>query len=135
VPLLVFDLPVHVLLAHAVVVLVPLAVLGSVTIAVRPAARRQYGLSAVAVTAAATVSVPLATEAGEALERTLPPVHAHLGHEMLPLGITLLLLTAALLILDRARHDLPTRRREVPPRRLTTRDRAGSGALPLRRTV
>jgi len=38
VPLLVFGLPTHVLVVHAVVVLVPLAVLGAVVIAVWPAA-------------------------------------------------------------------------------------------------
>ena len=116
-PLLVFGLPTHVLLVHAVVVLVPLAVLGSVTIAVWPAARRRYGWPAVAVTAAATVSVPLATEAGEALEHALPrspeiAAHAHLGDELLPFVITLLLLTVALMVLDRARRTL---RREVDP--------------------
>jgi glyceraldehyde-3-phosphate dehydrogenase/erythrose-4-phosphate dehydrogenase len=41
VPLLVFGLPTHALLVHAVVVLVPLAVLGAVVVAVWPAARRR----------------------------------------------------------------------------------------------
>src|SRR3954467_12720153 len=72
VPLLVFGLPTHVLLVHAVVVLVPLAVLGAVVIAVWPAARRRYGWLVVAVTVVATATVPLATEAGEALEHALP---------------------------------------------------------------
>jgi hypothetical protein len=119
VPLLVFGLPTHVLLVHAVVVLVPLAVLGSVTIAVWPAARRRYGWPAVAVTAAATVSVPLATEAGEALEHALPrspaiATHAHLGDELLPFVLILLLSTVALMVLDRAGRSLRTRR-EIDP--------------------
>lgn len=119
-PLLVFGLPTHVLLVHAVVVLEPLAVLGAVVIAVWPAARRRYGWLVVAVAAVATATVPLATEAGEALERALPrspaiATHAHLGDELLPFAIVLLVLTAALMLLDRSRHRAGSIR-EIDPR-------------------
>lgn len=47
-----FDgLPVHPLVVHAVVVLLPAAVLGTIAVAVRPAWRRRYGTLVVGVTA------------------------------------------------------------------------------------
>lgn len=120
-PLLVFGLPTHVLLVHAVVVLVPLAVLGAVVVAVWPAARRRYGWLVVAVTAVATATVPLATEAGEALEHALPrspaiATHAHLGDELLPFVMGLLVLTCALMLLDRRRQGSGGLHREIDPR-------------------
>ncbi len=87
-PTFVSDLPVHVLVVHAVVVLVPLAVLGTIAVVLWPAARRRYGWLVVALAAAAAVSIPLATSSGEGLERRLPrtallQAHTHLGDELL----------------------------------------------------
>jgi uncharacterized membrane protein len=81
----VFDLingvPVHPLVVHAVVVLLPLACLGTLAIAVRPAWRERYGLLVVACAAAATALMPVATSSGEALEHRVgsPGQHAELG--------------------------------------------------------
>ena len=73
------------------------------------------------MTAVAAVTVPLATEAGEALEHALPrspaiATHAHLGDELLPFTIALLVLTAALMLLDRRRQVRGGLRREIDPR-------------------
>src|SRR3954462_15316089 len=83
VPLLLFGLPTHILVVHAVVVFVPLAALGVVVIAVWPRARRRYGWLVLAVTVVATVSVPIATNAGEALEHALPRTAALETHTRL----------------------------------------------------
>lgn len=66
---LVNGLPVHPLAVHAVSVLVPLAILGVIGVVARPAWRERYGMLVMAITIAATISVPVATASGEALAR------------------------------------------------------------------
>jgi uncharacterized membrane protein len=105
-----FDLingvPVHPLVVHAVVVLLPLAILGTVAIAVRPAWRRQYGHLVVAVAAAATILIPVATSSGEALEKHVgdPGRHARLGDQLIWFAVPLLLLDLVLVHLSRRGH-------------------------------
>ena len=100
---LINGLPVHPLVVHAVVVLLPLGTLGTIAIAVRPAWRRPYGLLVVACTALATVLIPVATSSGEALEERVgnPGEHAELGDQLIWFAIPMLLLAAALWWLDR----------------------------------
>lgn len=95
---LVDGLPVHPLVVHAVVVLVPLSVLGTIALAVRPAWRERYGVLVLAVTAVATVLIPVATSSGEALEKRVgdPGVHAHLGDQMIWFQLPVLVTCAAL---------------------------------------
>ncbi len=100
---LINGLPVHPLVVHAVVVLLPLATLGTLAIAVRPAWRRPYGALVVACTAVATALIPVATSSGEALEKHVgdPGEHAELGDQLIWFAIPMLLLAAALWWLDR----------------------------------
>jgi uncharacterized membrane protein len=107
-PVFVFGLPLHVLVVHAVVVLVPLAVLGTVVVALWPAARRRYGWLVVGVTAAATVCVPIASGSGEDLRDRLVPSdlireHAHLGDQLLVFVAALFVVSTALVWFTR--HD------------------------------
>lgn len=124
-PVFLSGVPLHVLVVHAVVVLVPLAVLATLTIALWPAARRRYGWVAVAVTAAATVAVPLATSSGEDLRDRLAPTdlirqHAHLGDELLVFVAGLLVVSAGLVWFDRrVRSEAPGAARRVPSRPVT----------------
>jgi hypothetical protein len=67
VPITVAGLPAHPLLVHAVVVLVPLAALGAVTISVRPAWNRPYGPLVAAAALAAAGAATLAYFAGQQL--------------------------------------------------------------------
>ena len=62
------GLPAHVLLVHAVVVLVPLSALLVLLVGVWPAARRRWAVPAAVLAVVAAVAVPLATESGEWLE-------------------------------------------------------------------
>ncbi|MEV4388804.1 DUF2231 domain-containing protein, partial [Micromonospora sp. NPDC049580] len=55
------GLPLHPLVVHAVVVLLPLAALGVAALAVRPSWRGRYGGLVVLITALATAAIPLAT--------------------------------------------------------------------------
>jgi hypothetical protein len=100
---LINGLPVHPLVVHAVVVLLPLATLGTIAIAVRPAWRRHYGLLVVACTALATVLIPVATSSGEALEERVgnPGEHAEMGDQLIWFALPMLVLAAALWWLDR----------------------------------
>ena len=102
---LVNGLPIHPLVVHGVVVLLPLAVLGTVAIAVRPAWRVTYGLLVVACAAVATALLPVATSSGEALEEHVgdPGEHAQLGDQLLWFAIPLLVLAVAMVWLERRR--------------------------------
>jgi hypothetical protein len=103
---LVDGLPVHPLVVHAVVVLLPLACLGTLAIAVYPAWRARFGPLVVACAAVATVLVPIATSSGEALEERVgdPGEHAELGDQLIWFAIPLLVLSLALVLLDRRRR-------------------------------
>jgi hypothetical protein len=107
------GLPAHVLLVHAVVVLVPLSAV-LLLIAWWPAARRKLSLFAAATATAALISVPITTEAGDWLEHHLPRtpllrIHTELGDYMLPWAIALFVATA----LVAAREFTRTRRSAV----------------------
>lgn len=104
---LIDGLPVHPLVVHAVVVLLPLAVLGTLAIALRPAWRVTYGPLLVGVALVATVLLPVATSSGEALEERVgdPGVHAQLGETLLWFALPLLVLVTALVVLERRRSS------------------------------
>lgn len=106
---LVNGLPVHPLVVHAVVVLLPLTVVGTLAIAFRPAWRATYGHLVLAAAVASVVLIPVATSSGEALERHVgdPGEHAELGDQLIWFALPLLLLVAGLIYLDRTgRGDL-----------------------------
>ncbi|WP_372736781.1 DUF2231 domain-containing protein [Nocardioides sp.] len=102
-----FDLingvPIHPLVVHAVVVLLPLAILGTIAIVVRPAWRVSVGPLVVAAAAIATALVPVATSSGEALEKHVgdPGKHASLGDQLILFAVPLLVFSAALVWLAR----------------------------------
>lgn len=97
------GLPLHPLVVHAVVVLLPLAALGVVALAVRPAWRGRFGVLVVLIAAAAVAAIPLATESGESLERRVgdPGRHAELGDQLLWFALPLLVAAVALAWLGR----------------------------------
>jgi predicted membrane protein DUF2231 len=83
------GLPAHVLLVHAVVVLVPLAALMVVLAAVWPAFRRRAGVAVPVMALVALVCIPLTTSAGEWLAQRVPSTpllrkHTELGDTLLP---------------------------------------------------
>jgi hypothetical protein len=86
---LVNGLPAHILLVHFVIVFVPLTALAVVVGALWPAAARRMGVVLPLFALVTLMSVPLATEAGEWLERhvesdSLVRRHAELGDGLLP---------------------------------------------------
>ena len=91
------GLPLHVLIVHAVVIVVPLAALCAVLTAFWPAVRRRLGIVTPLIALAALVLVPLAVQAGEWLQSRLVNVtpllgaHTSLGRTLLPWVIVLFL--------------------------------------------
>lgn len=85
----ILGLPLHPLVVHAVVVLVPLAALGGIVISAWGAARRRYGWLTVAFALAAAVSTFVAQEAGEAFYATFVrhtatmDAHMQIGDQLL----------------------------------------------------
>ncbi|GAA1826053.1 hypothetical protein HC028_25550 [Planosporangium flavigriseum] len=126
-PEFVNGLPLHALVVHAVVVLLPIACLGVIAIALRSSWRARYGGLVVLVTTVATAAVPVATESGDNLVRRLgdPGEHAELGDTLLWFALPLLAAAVALYVLQRrvARADIP-----ASP---TAADRPRVGSSPL----
>lgn len=94
------GLPIHALLVHFVVIAVPIGALCVVLSTAWPAARRWLGAVTPIIALAALVSVPITTQAGEALEEqvaetALSELHTHLGDDLLPWAIALFVVAAA----------------------------------------
>jgi hypothetical protein len=86
------GLPLHVLIVHFVVIVVPVAALCMVLAAVWPAARRRLGIVTPLIALAALVAVPITTTAGEWLaarvgHTELIAAHQALGYTLLPWAI------------------------------------------------
>ena len=102
------GLPVHVLIVHLVVVLVPVAALLAVAQAWSPAVRRWAGPLGPLLCLGALVVVPIASNAGEWLQERLPETkrierHAELGGQLWPFVLALFVLSLAGWWLDRKR--------------------------------
>ncbi len=97
------GLPVHPLVVHGVVVLLPLAIIGTIAIAVRRPWRAKFGFVVVAIAAVATVLIPISTSSGEALQKRVgdPGEHAALGDTLIWFAIPMLVLALGLVLLDR----------------------------------
>lgn len=87
-PTVINGLPAHVLLVHAVVVLVPLSALLVIAAVVWPAARRRLGVLTPLLAMVTLILIPITTHAGEWLLHTrsqVPAVlakHADLGDQL-----------------------------------------------------
>lgn len=93
------GLPLHVLLVHVVVVLVPLTALCALAVPLWPAARRRLGIVTPLLALAMVVLVPIVTDAGEWLQERVPSTplireHAALGRGLYPWVIALFVFTA-----------------------------------------
>lgn len=101
------GLPLHPLVVHAVVVLLPLAAIGTVAVAVRPVWRRSLGIPTLLVALAGTVAVPLATASGRQLLVSsgggdpLVFEHASRAGTLLPMAVLYVVLLAAALLVER----------------------------------
>ena len=108
-PVKIGGLPAHVLLVHAVVVLLPLAALMLVLGVLWPTARRKFGVLTPLLALVGLVLVPVTTHAGEWLEQRLPRSkaiehHADLGDQLLPWAAGLFVMSAAVWWVGRRRE-------------------------------
>lgn len=95
---LINGLPLHPLVVHAVVVLLPLAALGAIAIALRASWRAAYGPLVSAAGVLSVVLLPIATGSGEALQERVgdPGQHAALGEQLILFAIPLAVVSVAL---------------------------------------
>jgi uncharacterized membrane protein len=99
------GLPVHALVVHVVVVLVPLTALGATAMALVPRWSVRFGVLVPLFALASTVAALVAQVSGEQLASRvgLPAEHAQLGMSVKWFAIALLLVTTALWWADRRR--------------------------------
>lgn len=108
-PVKIGGLPAHVLLVHAVVVLLPLAAVMLVVGVLWPTARRKFGVLTPLLALVGLVLVPVTTHAGEWLEKQMPRSkviehHADLGDQLLPWAAGLFVMAAAVWWVGRTRE-------------------------------
>ncbi|RFU39583.1 hypothetical protein DZF91_21605 [Actinomadura logoneensis] len=101
-PTTLWGLPVHPLVVHLVVFLIPLVVLAALVVAVWPRARKVAAPWVLGLATLGVVSVPMATSSGEGLEKKVPHTalvehHAELADGLLPL-VAGLWLTLAVIV-------------------------------------
>jgi hypothetical protein len=103
------GIPAHPLVVHAVVVLLPLAAVGTLLVVARPLWRRQLGVWVLLLAAAGVFAVPVATRTGEQLKESLgggsPLVAIHEERAetlLIPALIYLVLLAVTVLVGRRA---------------------------------
>jgi hypothetical protein len=102
------GIPAHPLVVHAVVVLLPLAAVGTLLVVARPAWRRQLGVWVLLLALAGVASVPVAVQTGEQLAQAigggeLIQIHEERAETLLfPALIFLALLAATVLVGRRA---------------------------------
>ena len=110
----IFGLPVHALVMHVVVVLVPLAAAGVVAIAAVPRWRERYGVVVLAIATAGLAAVPVATRSGGKLEDRLGASgvvarqinhHQEWGQRVIWPTLAMWLLAVVLVMMDRQRRE------------------------------
>jgi len=118
---LINGIPVHPLVVHAIVVLLPLTVVGTIALAVVPRWRVTYGPLVIASALLSVVLLPVATSSGEELEERVGDVgeHAEMGEMLIWFAIPLLVLVAAMWWLAR-RQDRAEEGNDTTSRRLVT---------------
>ncbi|HSR26430.1 MAG TPA: DUF2231 domain-containing protein [Candidatus Eisenbacteria bacterium] len=109
----ILGLPVHALVVHVVVVLVPLAALGVVGMAVVPRWRERFGWAVIAIATAGLAAVPVAVASGRRLQRRLHvggviakqiSHHRSMGQLVIWPTLALWVLAVALVLVDRQRR-------------------------------
>jgi len=100
---LITGLPVHVLITHAVVVLLPLAVLTLILVITIPKLRSHYRYPAVGLAIVSAISAIIAEQSGQALQARVgyPGEHAEWGEMLPPVAVALAVLSVIWLIVSR----------------------------------
>jgi hypothetical protein len=99
----------HPLIVHAVVVLIPLAVIGTIGIAVWPAMRRHFALAILAVGVVGGLAVPVAMASGSDFRARLGAAqivrtHSAFAHKLLYWTFAFVVVLIVMVVLDLARR-------------------------------
>jgi ABC-type Fe3+-siderophore transport system permease subunit len=101
------GIPAHPLVVHAVLVLLPLAAVGTLLVVARPAWRRQLGVWVLLLAVTGVAAVPVATQTGEQLQQALGgggplvEIHEERAETLLLPALGFLVLLAATVLLGR----------------------------------
>jgi hypothetical protein len=109
------GIPAHPLVVHAVVVLLPLAAVGTLLVVARPVWRQQLGVWVLLLALGGVAAIPVATQTGEQLEHALGggeliKIHEERADKLLIPALIFLALLAATVLTGRragARADGP----------------------------
>jgi hypothetical protein len=109
IPKTVNGVPFHPLAVHAVVVLIPLAVIGTIGIALWPAMRRHFALAVLAVGIVGGLAVPVAVSSGEDFRSRLGAfqlvrAHSAYAHKLLYWTFAFVVILIVMVVLDLARR-------------------------------
>ncbi len=109
IPKTVNGLPFHPLMVHAVVVLVPLAVIGTIGIALWPAMRRHFALAVLVIGIIGGLSVPVAMASGSDFRARLGAAqlvrtHQAFAHKLLYWTFAFVVVLIVMVVLDLARR-------------------------------
>ncbi|QYN37148.1 hypothetical protein K1T35_07845 [Pseudonocardia sp. DSM 110487] len=102
------GIPLHPLVVHAVVVLLPLAALGAVVIAVRRSWRRSFGIPVLLIALAGVAAIPMATSTGSELYTALDvqnpvlDIHMQRASWLLPVALAFLVLLGSAVLTELA---------------------------------
>ena len=111
------GLPLHPLVVHGAVVIIPLACIAAIVIATKRSWRRTLGWWIVCLCGLSVVLAFVAKESGEALAQVVgnPSAHAALGDTFPLLAFALFIVTTALVVTDRAlgSHDDSARKQST----------------------
>lgn len=115
-----FDLPAHPLIIHFPVVGIPVLTLVTIWLALRPAARRRYGIGAIVLAVVVTITTILAASSGQALVDASPffteeavSKHKSLGETLRIFVALMSLALIGLVVLGRTRDQGNARGRLV----------------------
>ncbi|MDR7085214.1 putative membrane protein [Aeromicrobium panaciterrae] len=114
-----FGLPLHPLIVHATVVVVPLAALLVLLATANSKVRRWAGPLPLAASALGVILVPLSTSTGETLEEhvaetALLEKHTEMAEALLPWMIALAVVALASYVLHRRNGETPATSRAIP---------------------
>jgi cytochrome b involved in lipid metabolism len=105
---LVFGLPLHVLVNHAVVVLVPLGAIAMILMVFVPRIRTPFSYVSAGITLLGAVAATLAAQSGEALAERVgnPGVHEQWGDSLVPVAWALVAVSVVWVVLTRLKAGI-----------------------------
>jgi len=98
-----FGLPLHVLVNHAVVVLIPLGALAMILMVFVPRLRKSFSYVSAGITLLGAIAATVAAQSGEALSERVgyPGVHQEWGETLVPVAWALVVVSVAWVVLPR----------------------------------